>query len=82
MNPKKITEKIKTLRQQIEHNEERIERTKDEEAIQHLEREISIWQREIERLEHMLEDDFDEFEYRKRSKKENKRPRHSFDEWA
>lgn len=82
MNPRKITEKIKTLRQQIEHNEERIERTKDDKAIQHLEREISIWQREIERLEGMLEDDFDEFEYRKRSKKESKRPRHSFDEWA
>lgn len=82
MNPRKITEKIKTLRQQIEHNEERIERTKDDKAIQHLERELSIWQREIERLEGMLEDDFDEFEYRKRSKKESKRPRHSFDEWA
>jgi predicted nucleic acid-binding Zn-ribbon protein len=82
MNPRKITEKIKTLRQQIEHNEERIEKTKDEKAVHHLEREISIWQREIARLENMLEDDFDEFEYKKRSKKESKRPRHSFDEWA
>lgn len=82
MNPRKITEKIKSLRQQIEHNEERIERAKEEETIQHLEREIGIWQREIARLEDLLEEDFDEFEYRKRSKKEKKRPRNSFDDWA
>lgn len=82
MNPRKITEKIRTLRHQIEHNEGKIERTKDEEMIPHLEREIGIWQREITRLEDLLEDDFDEFEYRKRSKKEKKRPRHSSDDWA
>ncbi len=82
MNPKKITEKIKTLRDQIEHNEERLERTKDADKIQHLEREIGIWQREISRLENLLEDDFDEFEYKNRSKKEKKRLRQAFDDWA
>jgi predicted nucleic acid-binding Zn-ribbon protein len=82
MNPKKITEKIKTLRNQIEHNEGKLERTKDADKIQYLEREIGIWQREISRLENLLEDDFDEFEYRKRSKKEKKRLRQAFDDWA
>lgn len=82
MNPKKIIEKIKTLRHQIEQNEEKINRTDDAETIQNLEREIGIWQREITRLEGLLEDDFDEFEYRQRSKKERKRTRHTFDDWA